>query len=58
MKNVIVRKTTDIFGREKTQRAVGNPLCGIGYRYVLRLRKVSLRRLFARVFSVERQENC
>jgi hypothetical protein len=43
------RKKKDLFRREKTQRVVGAPFCGIGYRYALKLRKVSLRRLF-RVF--------
>jgi hypothetical protein len=46
---VFWKKRKDIFGCEKAQRAVGSPLCGIGYRYVLKLREVSLRRLF-RVF--------
>jgi len=41
----------DIFGREKTQQVVGNPFCGIGYRYVWKLRKVSLRRVLRVLFG-------
>jgi hypothetical protein len=52
VKNVIVRKTNDIFGREKTQKAIDDLFCGIGYRYVLKLREISLLALvFACVFG-------
>jgi len=45
----VIKKKKGIFGREETQRAIGAPFCGIGYKYVLKLREVSLRRVF-RVF--------
>jgi hypothetical protein len=47
-KSLLVKKQKNV-DVKKTQNAVSGLFCGIGYRYVLKLREVSLRSVF-RVF--------